>query len=283
MAGITLQQFHAMSNGKYNAGDLIIKKDGTLGITNNHVHRVGLNNKVINSDDIIAIKDQFITALEGNVSKEALNDIRKELGIPANSLLQQYVEVPRSERTFKPLTRAQVRDLIDRYVNGSDNKNNGDGEDIALNLKSRYEGVSDEVKGKFLKVGEQVNATNQAKRIEAAIKFADETLKSSSPTIGNQIALHVKAALIYMVVRYGADLSTQDLLERASNLAKELEDVRNGGRKESLDYMQIKSFIRGGKNKDLHSVMQFIMEKNIKHSEELFKYYDANIKKVENK
>ena len=108
---ISLSEFQRMSKGDYNAGEVRLAGETKLARMNNHVHRRGLNKEVISHEEVIAIKNAFIAALErGGVDANRLAAIRRELGLAAEST----VDFSLRERSVKPLSRQQIREILDR-------------------------------------------------------------------------------------------------------------------------------------------------------------------------
>ena len=124
LPNITLAQFNAIATGDYNAGQIDFKT-GANGSTelvkiNNHVWKTSKNTTVLSPERILEVKLAFMNALErGGVEPEALNEIRSRLGIPAETdVLSSKVERQDFlKMRFAPLTRAQVRDILDEYAN----------------------------------------------------------------------------------------------------------------------------------------------------------------------
>ena len=111
---ISLQQFQKMATGDYNAGEVALKSESKLTKINNHVHRLGANTESISHEEILAIKNAFVKALSANgVDKAEINRIRKELGLAPDETAPKTL----AERSIKPLTRQQIRDIIDRNAN----------------------------------------------------------------------------------------------------------------------------------------------------------------------
>ncbi len=111
---ISLDQFQKMATGDYNAGEVALKSESKLTKINNHVHRLGANTKSISHEEVLAIKNAFVKALSANgVDMDEINKIRKELGLAPDETAPKTL----AERSIKPLTRQQIRDIIDRNAN----------------------------------------------------------------------------------------------------------------------------------------------------------------------
>lgn len=111
---ITLNQFHAMSTGTYNAGMLVVNKDSTkLDMVNNHVKLTFLNNKKIDADTIIRTKNAFMQALSNTnkLSEGQLDAIRERLDLPSNTN-----DLTKFEKDMlRPLSREDVRSILSDY------------------------------------------------------------------------------------------------------------------------------------------------------------------------
>lgn len=116
---ISFAQFDAISSGKYNAGQIDYKGEGSgasLKKVNAHVHSTDKNNVVVDTGHTVELKRAFVkamsTRLNGNAN--ALAEIRKTLGLPPDDSSPKAL----NQRTIEPLTRQEVRAIIDKYVNG---------------------------------------------------------------------------------------------------------------------------------------------------------------------
>ena len=121
---ISLAQFNRIATGDYNAGqiDFKTKDDGTTELVkvNNHVWMTSKNNVELSPERILEVKEAFLNALQkGGVKAESLNAIRKQLGLPAE-VREFSTKAERDDflkARFTPLTRAQVRSILDEYAN----------------------------------------------------------------------------------------------------------------------------------------------------------------------
>ena len=111
---ISLDQFQKMATGDYNAGEVALKSESKLTKINNHVHRLSANTKSISHEEVLAIKNAFMKALSANgVDMDEINKIRKELGLAPDETAPKAL----AWRSIKPLSRQQIRDIIDRNAN----------------------------------------------------------------------------------------------------------------------------------------------------------------------
>ena len=113
---ITLAQFNEAASGKYNAGELDVerKNDGTVELVkvNAHVHFTLLNRTEIDPANTLEIKEAFVKALSPRLDPQAMAAVRKQLGLPP----EVGGTVREDGHAYEPLTREQVRSLIDTYA-----------------------------------------------------------------------------------------------------------------------------------------------------------------------
>ena len=110
---ISLQKFQEISSGEYNAGEVRLAGQDSLDKINNHVHFTGWNKVSLSHAEVIAIKDAFVKALrEGGVDGAAIDRIRVQLGLAPSGV----VDTSLRERSLKPLSRQQIRDILDQYA-----------------------------------------------------------------------------------------------------------------------------------------------------------------------
>ena len=121
---ISLAQFNRIASGSYNAGQIDFRTDenGTAELVkvNNHVWKTSKNNERLSPERILEVKEAFLNALQkGGVKAESLNAIRKQLGLPAETGILSTKEERDDflKARFTPLTRAQVRSILDEYAN----------------------------------------------------------------------------------------------------------------------------------------------------------------------
>ena len=116
---VTFDQFNAIASGKYNAGQIDFVGDGdraTLKKVNHHIHFTGSNAVVIDSARTVALKHAFVQAMATRLgdNAKAISEIRRMLGLPPEYSSPKAL----GSRTIEPLTRQEVRDIIDKYVGG---------------------------------------------------------------------------------------------------------------------------------------------------------------------
>ena len=107
----TLEEFQKLASGKYNAGNIVLTSKGKLDIANNHRHWTILNTKKISPEDAFAVRAAFIDALtsRAGLPPDKLARVCERLGINEDL-------AARNERAFTPLTRQEVREIIDANI-----------------------------------------------------------------------------------------------------------------------------------------------------------------------
>ena len=110
---ISLRQFQEISSGKFNAGEVRLAGENSLKKVNNHVRFSSWNNEVIPHNEVIAIKEAFVHTLsENGLSREQINQIRRDIGLDPKKCVDRSL----LERSCRPLTRQQIRDILDKYA-----------------------------------------------------------------------------------------------------------------------------------------------------------------------
>ena len=149
---IGLNQFQALSSGEHNADEVHLVDENTIDKVNNFVFRKYKNTVALAQEEVLAIKNAFVNALSGGgVNKDELNKVRKELGLasenPADSRLH--------ERSIKPLTRQQIREILDRNAAAINQKL---GEGTIRTSSEIYNGVGDETSKTRRRLRNEANA-----------------------------------------------------------------------------------------------------------------------------
>ena len=135
---ISLRQFQEISSGTYNAGEVKLTSETGIGKVNNHVTMKFLNNTKISHTEVLAIKNAFVKALKsGGVNGDELNRIRQELGLSP----MKPVDKTLHERSIKPLSRQQIREILDRNANTI---NGHEGEGTIRTSAQIHAGVSEQ-------------------------------------------------------------------------------------------------------------------------------------------
>ena len=108
---ISINDFQRISNGTFNAGDITLTSSGKLDKVNNHVGILRAFNKTsIDVATSLRVKNEFVNALrQSGVSDADIAAVRKELGL-GDADGKGF-----SLKDLKPLTRAQTREILDRF------------------------------------------------------------------------------------------------------------------------------------------------------------------------
>ena len=149
---ISLQQFQDISSGKYNAGEISLASETTLGKVNNHVHRTGKNVVALSHHEVLAIKDAFVRALsQGGVAADEIARVRKELGLEPDGATDTAL----AQRSITPLSRQQVRKILDR---NADTLNDHDDHLAIVTEEANHIGYSERTRANIARTRNQVNA-----------------------------------------------------------------------------------------------------------------------------
>lgn len=111
---IQISQFQDVSSGEINAGEIKLTGEASIDKVNNHVRQRGKNKVSQTLAEVLAVKHAFLRALSGSgVGAEELARIRRDLGLEP----RQPSDKDLRARSMKPLTRQQVREILDRNAN----------------------------------------------------------------------------------------------------------------------------------------------------------------------
>lgn len=149
---ISLQQFQELSSGEHNAGEVHLVDEHTIGKVNNFVFRKYRNTVVLPQEEVLAIKNAFVKALSSSgVGGDELNRVRKELGLASANPVDSRLH----ERSIKPLTRQQIREILDRNA-AAINEQLGDG--TVRTSAQIYAGVDDKTSKARSRLRNEANA-----------------------------------------------------------------------------------------------------------------------------
>ena len=121
----SLRDFNIIATGKYNAGLIDFgtnKETGKVELVkvNDHISKKELNNVKLSPERILEVKESFLDALRrGGVDANAMKAIRAKLGVP-ETLSSEYSkegQIKMIYERFRPLSRQEVRDILDKYAN----------------------------------------------------------------------------------------------------------------------------------------------------------------------
>jgi len=163
---ISLDQFNAVSSGKYNIGQLKLGEDGaSVYRTNNHKTLTFLNTTRISSEESLALKFAFCKALANEgLSSDAIESVKEKLGISGGVI--DAVRVG----GVTPLSAADVRAIIDEYAETINEKRASKVSGAAaLQTSSEiYRGVSEDTLESRATARESVNSRTVEQMMSAA-------------------------------------------------------------------------------------------------------------------
>ena len=111
---IAISKFQEVCSGEINAGEVKLTGETSIDKVNNHVRMRGKNKVSQTLAEVLAVKHAFLRALAGSgVDAEEVARIRRDLGLAP----RQPVDKDLRARSMKPLTRQQVREILDRNAN----------------------------------------------------------------------------------------------------------------------------------------------------------------------
>ena len=204
---IKISQFQEQSRGVFNAGEIRLTGETSLGIVNNHVGRLTqfMNNKHLTHSEVLAVKQAFVNALsrEGKLDSNAINEVRRDLGLAPQ---ENDSVADLHSRSIKPLSRQQVRQILDRYADTIN--------DSLEATEGRIVVKSEELYGN---VEENERATHESRRDEV-----NESLATRRTVKTNQ-DINIFEKLVAGNTRGLQDAERKRMLEMAQTC---LEDVR---------------------------------------------------------
>ncbi|MBR1588613.1 MAG: hypothetical protein IJ658_09850, partial [Kiritimatiellae bacterium] len=155
---ISLRQFQEIAAGKYNAGEVRLTSDHTLGKINHHVHATGQNKVSLSHAEVLAIKDAFVRSLSQNgVGADVIANIRRDLGLAPNGATDTAL----AERSIKPLSRQQIRDILD---SNKETLNASAGAGTIRTQAEKFARYSEERRASFAQTRNEVNAAMMRQR-----------------------------------------------------------------------------------------------------------------------
>ena len=169
---ISLDKFNAVSGGTYNIGHLKLNADGTdVYRTNNRKTLTFLNRTEIKSDEALAVKLAFCKALESEgLSEETIKTVRAKLGIPDSGVDTLNAL---KKGSLKPLTAADVREIIDTYAQKINENRVRKGMTTMLQTsKDIYTGVSEKTLKSRAETRNKIN-TNTIATLQTSAENSD--------------------------------------------------------------------------------------------------------------
>ena len=149
---ISLRQFQEISSGKYNAGEMRLTSDHSLGKINNSVGSPDKNDTSLSHAEVLAIKYAFVKALRQNgVAAEEIGRVRRELGLEPDGATDTSLAL----RSVRPLSRQTVREILDR---NAETLNGHAGAGTIRSHAELYARYSEEVRAGFAQTRRETNA-----------------------------------------------------------------------------------------------------------------------------
>ena len=146
---ISLDTFNKEASGVLNIGQMKLSSDGkSVYRANNHKTWTIFNWTKISSEEALAVKFAFCKALsKEGLSQDAINAVKQKLGIQGDAIAALKAG------NIKPLTAAEVREVIDEYA-GQINKNINAllGVDDGVTGEAQVEGFNHRSSGPFMQV-----------------------------------------------------------------------------------------------------------------------------------
>ena len=199
---ISLDKFNTESSGVLNIGQIKLSSDGkSVYRTNNHKTWTILNRTKISSEEALAVKFAFCNALKKEgLSQEAIDAVKARLGIPGNELDALKAG------NIKPLTAAEVREVIDRYA-GQINERRASAANGAKALRTSaeiYRGVGKKEMEARATTRDEINAKSIDKLMTGTDRAVDNLLDMlQSGGRGDTISLSSKALAREIMTKLG--------------------------------------------------------------------------------
>lgn len=161
----SLDDFQKLSKGTYNAGEFRITDSGKLDIVNNHKVWTMFNHKAVDGQDAYAIRVAFAKAMAaGGLDKKAMKAVRQALGLGPGYTLSNC-------KAFTPLTRQEVRELIDANIATLNAGREPDNQlKTYAQIHARY---SPEQKRDIAAAREEIARTGSAPKVDLNAELAD--------------------------------------------------------------------------------------------------------------
>jgi hypothetical protein len=153
---ISIAKFQAQSKGVYNAGEVKLTGSSSIGIVNNHVGKLRCFNTTRHTHgEVLAVKQAFVDALvrEGGLNREQINDVRRDLGLAPCG---EGGDADMLKRSIKPLSRQQVREILDKYADEINGKAK-DGRPVVVKSQDLYGRVEAKVQAERVSRREEIN------------------------------------------------------------------------------------------------------------------------------
>lgn len=185
---LSLDQFNAVANGKYNIGQIKLNQDGT-GVyrTNNHKTWTIFNTTKISQEEAVAVKEAFCNAVakEAHLDDAAVSALKEKLGIGSGKFESMKAG------TMKALTAAEVREVIDKYAGKINESRGADGVKLATSA-DLYRGASEKTLASRAQTREKINAQTFEKNASEADRSVNVILDFMEYEGGDSITPEMK-------------------------------------------------------------------------------------------
>ena len=182
---ITIQQFQEIASGKYNAGEVRLATATSLDKINHRVTFKGDNKVSLSHAEVLAVKQAFVRALrQSGVSAEEVARVRTQLGLDP----ERPVDVELKARSLKPLSRQQIRSILDRNKE-TINQNVGVGT-IRTHAEIWGDRFTEQQRASFARTRREVNAA----LVNSRATIADRGVQDDQALIAGDVVFRPPAA-----------------------------------------------------------------------------------------
>ena len=210
---ISLNEFQRLSKGDHNAGEVKLAGEAKLAKINNHVHMTGRNVVAIPHEEVFAIKKAFVTALaDGGVGADEITRIRKDLGLAPDGAVDRSLK----SRSVRPLTRQQIREILDRNA-------------ATLNAFAEEHGTETRIRTSEQLYGAGGMRADRAGRRDAVnAALANDPRRGQKARIAAIAILYERGVTDYATLNLANRLSDDDAIALARHLATLPENATAG-------------------------------------------------------
>ena len=182
---ITIQQFQEIASGKYNAGEVRLATATSLDKINHRVTFKGDNKVSLSHAEVLAVKQAFVRALSGaGVGADEVARVRAQLGLDP----ERPVDVELKARSLKPLSRQQIRSILDRNKE-TINQNVGVGT-IRTHAEIWGDRFTEQQRASFARTRREVNAA----LVNSRATIADRGVQDDQALIAGDVVFRPPAA-----------------------------------------------------------------------------------------
>ena len=181
---ITIQQFQEIASGKYNAGEVRLASETSLDKINHRVTFRGDNKVSLSHAEVLAVKQAFVNALrQSGVGADEVARVRAQLGLDP----ERPVDVELKRRSLKPLSRQQIRNILDRNADAI-NQHVGEGT-IRSHAQIWGERYTERQRDGFARTRRQVNA----ELVESRATIPDRSVQDTQAVLSGDVVFRSPA------------------------------------------------------------------------------------------